>query len=34
MLAIQVTSKKAALIETCSQLKNKLGETASISRGK
>ncbi|KAK2361742.1 Leucine carboxyl methyltransferase 1, variant 2 [Trifolium repens] len=30
----EVTSKKAALIETCSQLKNKLGETASISREK
>ncbi|XP_073222761.1 leucine carboxyl methyltransferase 1 homolog isoform X2 [Cicer arietinum] len=28
----EVTSKKAALIETCSQLKDKLGETASISR--
>ncbi|XP_004492936.1 leucine carboxyl methyltransferase 1 homolog isoform X1 [Cicer arietinum] len=30
----EVTSKKAALIETCSQLKDKLGETASISREK
>ncbi|KAL5058730.1 hypothetical protein RYX36_030334 [Vicia faba] len=30
----EVTSKKAALIETCSQLKNKLGEIASISREK
>ncbi|XP_017433175.1 leucine carboxyl methyltransferase 1 homolog isoform X2 [Vigna angularis] len=30
----EVTSKKAALIETNSQLKNKLGETATISREK
>ncbi|KAK8464359.1 hypothetical protein PHAVU_011G190400 [Phaseolus vulgaris] len=30
----EVTSKKAALIETCSQLRNKLGETATISREK
>ncbi|KAJ1443675.1 S-adenosyl-L-methionine-dependent methyltransferase [Sesbania bispinosa] len=30
----EVTSKKAALIETCGQLRNKLGETAAISREK
>ncbi|KAL2511546.1 Leucine carboxyl methyltransferase [Abeliophyllum distichum] len=30
----EVTSKKAALIETCSQLKDKVGETASISHEK
>ncbi|KAK7277151.1 hypothetical protein RIF29_18302 [Crotalaria pallida] len=30
----EVTSKKAALIETCSQLRSKIGETASISREK
>ncbi|KAE9600781.1 putative transferase [Lupinus albus] len=30
----EVTSKKAALIETCSQLRSKVGETASISREK
>uniref|UniRef100_A0A5B7BE94 Leucine carboxyl methyltransferase 1 homolog n=1 Tax=Davidia involucrata TaxID=16924 RepID=A0A5B7BE94_DAVIN len=30
----EVTSKKAALIETCSQLRDKVGETASISREK
>ncbi|RVW32336.1 Leucine carboxyl methyltransferase 1 [Vitis vinifera] len=29
-----VTSKKAAIIETCSQLRDKVGATASISRGK
>ncbi|XP_057499240.1 leucine carboxyl methyltransferase 1 homolog isoform X2 [Actinidia eriantha] len=28
---LQVTSKKAALVETCSQLRDKVGETASIS---
>ncbi|KAA8520442.1 hypothetical protein F0562_014698 [Nyssa sinensis] len=30
----EVTRKKATLIETCSQLRNKVGETASISREK
>ncbi|XP_061375907.1 leucine carboxyl methyltransferase 1 homolog isoform X1 [Gastrolobium bilobum] len=30
----EVTSKKAALIETCSQLRNKVGEAAAISREK
>lgn len=29
----QVTCKKAAIIETSSQLRNKVGETALISRG-
>lgn len=33
VFVIKVTSKKAALIETNSQLRNKLGETATISRG-
>ncbi|KAI8545478.1 hypothetical protein RHMOL_Rhmol07G0042900 [Rhododendron molle] len=31
---LQVTSKKAALIETCRQLRDKVGETASISQEK
>lgn len=34
MYLSQVTSKKAALIETCSQLKDKVGVTAVISTGK
>ncbi|KAL7165850.1 hypothetical protein ACSBR2_036671 [Camellia fascicularis] len=32
-LRLSVTSKKVALIETCSQLRDKVGETVSISRG-
>lgn len=33
LFVLQVTSKKAALIETYSQLRDKVGETASISSG-